>query len=309
LEAAGADVRRIVALQAIVSKGVRRLPTLDDVEALQEAIDRVDAQLVVVDPLMAFLNGRTDSHRDQDIRQVLAVLSDLASRTSAAFTIVRHLNKGAGAKALYRGGGSIGIVGAARSGLLVGKDPSDPSGIRRILASTKSNLQVEAPSMAFKIEGHGSTSRVAWLGTSTHTAEQLVAEPRREAGGAIGKAQTFLTELLAEGPVAVRAVEARANAAGISMTTLTRARAAIQARALKSGQPGSREQEWLLALPDVVSTRANTVANEDLTAFARRPPEDLGISNSKPKAASSDTVGCLRQQHPHESESDDEGVI
>ena len=67
---------------------------------------------------------------------MLASLAYMASRTGAAVVIVRHMNKGTGS-ALYRGSGSIGIVGGALAGLLVAPDPDDEG--RRILA----NEQVE----------------------------------------------------------------------------------------------------------------------------------------------------------------------
>ena len=78
---------------------------------------------MVVDPLMAFLSGDTNSHKDQDVRRALAPLASVAQRTGAAVLIVRHLNKAGGGNTPYRGGGSLGIIGAARAGLVVAEDP------------------------------------------------------------------------------------------------------------------------------------------------------------------------------------------
>jgi hypothetical protein len=86
-----------------------------DLFLLEDLVKSKRAALVVIDPLMAFLSGQVDSHRDQDVRRVLASLAYMASRTGAAMVIVRHINKGTGS-ALYRGSGSIGIVGGARPG-------------------------------------------------------------------------------------------------------------------------------------------------------------------------------------------------
>jgi hypothetical protein len=52
--------------------------------------------------------------------------------------VIRHLNKTTGGPALYRGGGSIGIIGAARIALLVGRDPADEA--RNVLAAIKTNI-------------------------------------------------------------------------------------------------------------------------------------------------------------------------
>ena len=43
---------------------------------------------MVIDPLMAFLPGQVDSHRDQDVRRVLAPLAALAAETAA--TVLVH---------------------------------------------------------------------------------------------------------------------------------------------------------------------------------------------------------------------------
>lgn len=122
-----------------------------DVEVLQWKLEEdSNPLLVIIDPLMAFLEGRVNSWRDQDVRAALAPLAKIAQKSWAAIVIVRHLNKAAGASAIYRGGGSIGIIGAARSGLLVAKSPDDPEH-ERVLASVKSNLGPPMPSMRYQV--------------------------------------------------------------------------------------------------------------------------------------------------------------
>ena len=68
---------------------------------------------------------------------------------------------------MYRGGGSIGLIGAARSGLLVGTDPNDDSGSRRVLAHVKGNLAAPVPSLAFVLEALLAWSIGEWLGYAT----------------------------------------------------------------------------------------------------------------------------------------------
>jgi hypothetical protein len=170
LEAAGADCRRIVALTGIgMGSAAHRLPTLRDVAAIAEAIGRVAAKLVTIDPLVAYLPSKVNAHHDAHMRGVLVALADLAARTEAAVVVVRHLNKrNDTGNPLYRGGGSIGIIGAARSGLLVARDPDDPTGTRRVLASTKCNLTVAPPALAFHLESVPTgVARVVWTARST----------------------------------------------------------------------------------------------------------------------------------------------
>lgn len=183
LELMGADLSKIVSLQSVRdTDGNLRPPTVEDVHAIAGAVDAVSARLIVVDPLMAYLPSKRDSHRDQDVRRSLHILARLAEEKGVAVLIVRHLNKSGGSQSIYRGGGSIGIIGAARSGLLVAKDPDDEN--RRVLASTKSNLGPLAPSLRFAVEGVGEVPRIAWGGRISprrgFTPGGVLRRPRRE---------------------------------------------------------------------------------------------------------------------------------
>jgi len=100
---------------------ITRAVSLTDVDLLHEVIARAIAKLVIVDPLMAYLGG--DAHRDQDVRQALAPMAELAADTGAAVLVVRHLNK-SGAAIRFTAAGFDRIIGAARAGLMVAKDPT-----------------------------------------------------------------------------------------------------------------------------------------------------------------------------------------
>jgi hypothetical protein len=184
---------------------------------------------------MAFLSGQVDSHRDQDVRRVLASLAYMASRTGAAVVIVRHMNKGT-SSALYRGSGSIGIVGAARAGLLVAPDRDDEG--RRILAMSKSNLAKTPDALAYRIvedERYG-VARVVWDGSSTRTANDLV-RPRvdEDEAPALAEAMRVLKEILADGPMAAGNVKRQAATAGVAERTLHRARQALGVTTRRQG--------------------------------------------------------------------------
>lgn len=122
LDAAGADVDRVFVFSGVVDPetGTVREPSLPgDLERIEKIVVENDAALVIVDVLSAFLHGSVDSYRDQDVRGARMPLARLAERTGATVVVLRHLSKSGGANPLYRGGGSIGIIGAARVGLLV----------------------------------------------------------------------------------------------------------------------------------------------------------------------------------------------
>ncbi len=250
LDAAGGDPERVVALATVPDgEGMERLLSVPgDVPLIEKAIERVGAILVVIDPLMAFLSGTTDSYRDQDVRRALAPLAKLAERTGAAVVVVRHLNKQGGKNPVYRGGGSIGIIGAARSGMIVGADPDDED--RRVLAPVKNNLAAPAPSLAFTLQqADNGAVRVDWRGETSLSAGDLLATPRDDNSSALELAQEFLTELLAEGPVPHREVVDAAEQAGISMRTARRAKQELGVRSVavrEAGERGVRGWEWRL---------------------------------------------------------------
>jgi hypothetical protein len=186
------------------------------------------------------------------VRRALAPLARLAERTGAAIVVIRHLNKATGGNALYRGGRSIGIVGAARSGLLIAKHPEDDG--RRVLASIKSNLAAPAPSLVFALESTESGAvRVEWKGETGLDASALLSAPTdHEERSALSEAQEFLREILAAGGVLAREAQDEARNAGISERTLKRARSSLGVVAERKGEPGQQGGgRWYWRLPEV----------------------------------------------------------
>lgn len=258
LDAAGGDPSKVLALAEIPDEANpehdRVLSLPGDIGALEEGIARVGAALVVVDPLMAFLGGATDTHKDHDVRRALTPLKSLAERTGVSVLIVRHLNKGGGGSGnpLYRGGGSIAIVGAARSGLLIASDPNDAEGKRRVLAPLKNNLAEMPRSVSFEVVNSASgAARVEWHGESELGAADLVKAPLdEEEKSALDEATDFLRDALSgEGgrdvPMAAKVVQRDAKGAGIADATLRRAKLRLKVKSEKERIDGS----WTWSLP------------------------------------------------------------
>ena len=127
-EVAGADLRHI---RILAEKADGSLPTIpEDIPLIEATLMAMDAALLVVDPLVAFLGWKVNVSRDQDVRRALAPLKAMAERCGVAVVLLRHLNKQLLTNALYRGGGSIGIIGGARFGLMFAYDLEDPPGSR-----------------------------------------------------------------------------------------------------------------------------------------------------------------------------------
>jgi len=245
LHAAGGDATRVVALP-VVGTDEHEPSIPDDLEYVEQAIQRVGALLLIVDPLVAFLGAETNTRIDHDVRRALRPIANLAERTGVGVLLIRHLNKTSGGPAIYRGGGSIGIIGAARIGLLVGLDPEDKD--RSVLACLKTNIGPKPPALAYRlVEAANGTVRLAWEGGDCNLdAGQLLAAPRDdEARTAEDEAVDFLRSLLAGNTVTANDVKRDARDAGISYDTLRRAQRRLGIKPHKLGMSGP----WVWTIP------------------------------------------------------------
>jgi hypothetical protein len=250
---AGGDAERVHLLTAIRRlDGTKDLFSLsDDVDALEAAITAVDAALVLIDPFTAYV-GKANTWKDQDIRRVLARLADTARVSGAAIVLLRHLNKTKSDNALYRGGGSIAIIGAARSGLVAARDPDAPEE-RRLLATYKHNLCAQPSTLAYRLvpgKRNPAVGVVDWLGTDVRVAEQILCERKEspEDRSALAEAKELLLSELGNGPRTTEVIGRACRARGISERTLKRARAKLGVIARKGGFGG--DGGWTLQLPD-----------------------------------------------------------
>lgn len=227
--AAGANVKRIHDLSVVKKAGEERPPEIPgDLPLIEKKIEELKARLLVIDPLMAFLYG-ADANKDQEIRRVLFKLSRIAEKHRCAIICMRHLNKGGGGKAIYRGNSSIGVIGHARTGLIVAADPDDD--MKRVLAVSKCNLAAKPTSLSFVLDPIGEVCRIGWCGTSNHKADDLVAPPptneekaqKEDNQKKIDTAMQILEELLDQGPVEIKTCKKACLDAGLAYRTVERA--------------------------------------------------------------------------------------
>ena len=231
LDAAGADAGKVLAV-CLVSDGKggeRTVSIPEDIGTIERAIERIDAKLVVIDPLMAFLSRRVNANSDQDVRQALTPLGKMAERLGVAVLVVRHMNKQETRKSLYRGGGSIGIIGAARSALMVEKHPTDKD--VRVLAMAKGNLAKKAESLTYRITTSDGIARIRWEGTIDLDADELVNPDTSEAA----RAEAWLRAVLKDGPVLRDDIEKWSEKVGISWRTLERVKRELRIKSKKDG--------------------------------------------------------------------------
>lgn len=157
LDACGADVTRVHLLSAVRrvrDDGTKQevMFTLADVEQLRKALLKVpDCRLIVVDPIGSFLGGGVDSHRDSEVRAVLAPIAMLAEKHGVALVIVAHTRKASAAAADDTALGSRAFTGLARAVWHLMHDPDNPE--RRLLLPGKNNLSKQGSGLAFCIAG------------------------------------------------------------------------------------------------------------------------------------------------------------
>jgi len=199
------------------------------------------AVLVIVDPISAYM-GKTDSHKNTDVRAVLAPLAELAERTETAVLALQHLNKGTG-PAIYRATGSLAFVAAARAVWCVVKDKDDPS--IRLMLPIKCNLAPDTEGTSYKVVASPDNPDVPVLAWSTEpvriTADEAMGNDET---GAVRAVADWLRDLLHEGPVAASEIQERAEGEGHAWRTVQRAKERLGVQAEKSGFKGG--WEWKL---------------------------------------------------------------
>jgi hypothetical protein len=240
LDAAGADQERIFAPE---EGGQFLVPR--DVDLIRDAVEQKNAKFVILDPLAAFLDGSINSWNNQHVRRALTPLSQIAGQTGAAILVLDHLNKRSGIAAIQRGSGSIAFNATARSVLLACKHPQDPEAC--VVASVKSNLGSPCVSLAYRtVEAANKAVKLEWVGECRYDADELVAGAFEPTNGKILRfAMDFLRERLLLSSALSTVVEAEAQARGISIRTLARARKELGVRS----QPIGHQGQWTLSLP------------------------------------------------------------
>ena len=119
--------------------------SLADVSAIEMALAKLpDCKLIVVDPIGSFLGGRTDAHRDNEVRGVLAPIATLAERYGVAVLVVAHYRKTSGNIADDAVIGSRAFTGIARAVWHLTSDIDNKA--RRLLLPGKNNFAARGQS-------------------------------------------------------------------------------------------------------------------------------------------------------------------
>jgi hypothetical protein len=261
MDAAGANplgVHLISAVEQKDGKGRRTFNLQADLSLLETAIKKIgDVRLVIIDPVSSYL-GKTDSHKNADVRGTLEPLGDMAARLRVAIVSITHFSKGAGQSAVNSFIGSIAFVAAARAAFIVTRDPEREDPARRLFVQAKNNLAADHGGLAFRVEQRmiGNdilASAIAWESEKvTRKADDILAASR-DSSSTPGRveAEEFLREFLSAGPRAATEVEAEAKGAGLSWATVRRAQKSLGIKPYRKAESGDglgKQGRWYWAL-------------------------------------------------------------
>jgi putative DNA primase/helicase len=163
LVAAGADLGRVQivdGLEAAESDSLHSFSLGMHLSELDDALaGLVDARLVVIDPITAYLEG-VHEMRSTNVRRMLRGVTEIAERRRVAVLAITHLSKRGVGPASLRALDSLAFAAAARSVWLVAQDPAQPT--RRLMTPAKTNLAAGIGGLSYTIESIEGQPRIAW---------------------------------------------------------------------------------------------------------------------------------------------------
>lgn len=203
-------------------------------ERLLEAIRATKAKLIILDPLSAYIGESTSINSANEVRSQFSPLIDIAKEQGCAIVIIHHMNKAMGQKAVNRAVGSVDIVGAARSVLMVARtDKERPN--ERILVQVKSNLSPTGSAIVFSLSENG----IEWIEETSKTADEVLGNAFSSMGRPdeqIQKAKDVLSRLLSDHkPKPQSLIMEQFKTMGISESTVKKAKAQLNIHSVKQG--------------------------------------------------------------------------
>jgi putative DNA primase/helicase len=262
LALAGADLDRVSFLTGVDHQGERRaFDPAHDIAHLRDALMASDVGLLIVDPIVAAIAG--DSHKNAEVRRGLQPLVDLAGELGVAVLGITHLSKGTqGRDPLERLTGSLAFGALARLVYIAARrqDQGDDEQDTRLFVRVKSNLGRDGDGFTYSVEQAELPAYPGVVGSAIRWGDALHGEARDllaeadatpdSSGDSVHDAKTFLADLLADGPVPVKAIRADAEGAGFSWATIRRAQGEIGVEAVKQGGSfGGAAQKWVWRMP------------------------------------------------------------
>ena len=216
-------------------------------EELSNLCRAIRPDLLVFDPIQSYLGQGVQMNRAEQVRPLLDGLGSLAKELDMAVLLISHMSKpGPGVcSALDRLLGSSDFRNAARSILIVGRDPENPDS--RVFAHAKNSLGIPGESQRYHICENGT---VAYDGPCALTADRIIQEtgagqPRTRPAATLNAAVEALDKQLGfVGWVEYAEVERLCAKHGFSERTMRRAKTAMELKTVRIGKHDDRYTLW-----------------------------------------------------------------
>ncbi|HEY2304184.1 MAG TPA: AAA family ATPase [Acidimicrobiales bacterium] len=258
LVAAGADLDAVEILGPVIDRDddgrlyQRSWQLPGDCGALETAITGLGLAVVTIDGLGYSVRG--DSHNYAVVGSALSALAGVAERTGAAIVGLTHPPKG-NSDAVTAAIGSTAWTAVARVTWVMGADPTDESGGRRVVRPAPgSNYRLPDHGLSFAIGNHDETEAgfVTAITASDVDPQTITSPPVPESAEertALDEAVDWLGSYLGMGAMKAQEVKTAAHRAGIAERTLERARRPAGVETRRDGFGPGTVYWWSLAQP------------------------------------------------------------
>lgn len=211
----------------------------DGIDEVRECIEKLRPDLLIIDPILAYLGQGVDMNKASETRPVLARLHLLAQEFNIAIIGIRHLTKSTHDNPMMRGQGSVDFVAVARSQLMVMKHPEDAS--RRLLTHAKCNIAPLGKTIeytinfnkkpAFKFGEFNDMSAVDIAHATKQAHNNTAAKDRTE------EVKKFLEEYLEGGAKTQKDIKEKGETKGLSWSIIVKASGEMDiTRVIKRGK-------------------------------------------------------------------------
>lgn len=187
LKAADADLDMVFHIAVrMEGGGTRAIIAPTDVARMERALRRNPPGLMVIDPLMAIIDGRIDTYKQAEVQQGLEPLVKLCERLDMAVLALIHVNKSGSGDPLDSIMGSKAFATIPRSVLYCLEEDDG----QFMFCHAKCNVGPKMPSVGYRLlpvsfdldDGDTvTTSRVQWGDEDARTAAQVLAEKQTKA--------------------------------------------------------------------------------------------------------------------------------
>jgi hypothetical protein len=322
----GADLSRVHRIDGLENEGGPPMPfSLAHYQQLdQELAARPAVRLVIIDPAGAYI-GRSgvDDHKDSELRSLLGPLSDLAAKRRVTIVLVKHLSKGATAKAVHKVGGSTGYVNAVRAAYVVCPSQDDPD--TKLLLPLKFNIGPRPRGLSYRMEALLEEDRTRILGGMPHfgdedrarLGEQLfriswqgevdidaddalgAAEKRERGPNKVAKCKEWLETFLAEFAFPSDEILAAARSQGFTFDNVKEAKSALKAeKGLQHSNRGRFHGTWWsgFGAPDEWKLRPEPSVGSPADAAPLCPTSPLSPESPQSACVQSGESGETRER-------------